>query len=320
MTPAHSAAATRRQFIASSLLVAGSALLPRNGFAADAAPAGGGPEAGLHAFVKPLRNRTYEEIADTVAAAGFRGIDFPVRRGGIVNPAEARTELPRAVRAAAKAGLKVELISTGIRLAGEAGAGDLLRVAADCGIKYYRLGYWEYDEALGVAGTLEKLRAAVAEIAALNQQIGLHGAIQNHAGERVGAPVWDVHELLKDQDPRWVGCQYDIRHAVVEGGQSWPTGLKLIKPWIRTIGLKDFRWEQSPGAARVEDRPIGEGIVPFRDFFRKVRQLEVAAAMTVHFEYPPFEHTSTVVTAPQAIEGMRRDREALELAWKSAGA
>jgi hypothetical protein len=81
------------------------------------------------------------------------------------------------------------------------------------------------------------------------------GAIQNHAGTRVGAALWDVYELVRDLDPRWIGVQYDIRHATAEGGQSWSLPLKLLAPWIKCTDAKDFKWEQSPGKAAIENVP-----------------------------------------------------------------
>jgi hypothetical protein len=39
--------------------------------------------------------------------------------------------------------------------------------------------------------------------------------------ETGGSAIWGVVELLKDADKQYMGLQYDIRHAVVEGGLSW---------------------------------------------------------------------------------------------------
>ena len=31
-------------------------------------------------------------------------------------------------------------------------------------------------------------------------------------------PMWDLWYLLHDLNPQFIGCEYDIRHAVAEGG------------------------------------------------------------------------------------------------------
>jgi L-ribulose-5-phosphate 3-epimerase len=247
------------------------------------------PPAAIHVFTKPLQWLDYASVAALARAAGFDGLDLSVRPGGHVLPERVQDDLPRAVEEAKKAGLKVELITTGITNASDKDTEPVLRTAAKLGVKCYRLGNFSYDEKLGIWASLHKHRDALKELAALNQSLGLHGAIQNHAGTRVGGPVWDLFEILRDIDPRWAGVQYDIRHAVAEGGQSWPLALKLLAPWIKSTDFKDFKWEQAGGKAVIENVPIGEGIVPFDAYFKLARDLKITGPMSVHLEYPPFE-------------------------------
>lgn len=254
----------------------------------------------LHVFAKPLQWLDYVGTASIVADAGFSGIDYAVRPAGHVLPEKVQDDLPRAVEAAKKMGLKVEMITTAIVDARDKYTEPLLRTAAKLGVKFYRFGALRYDEKLGVWGSLQKHKATVRELAELNQSIGIHGAFQNHAGTGIGSAIWDLHELLRDADPRWIGVQYDIRHATAEGGLSWPLPLKLMAPWIKCTDLKDFKWEQSPGKGTVENVPIGEGIVNFDAYFKLVRELNISGPMSVHFEYPPFER------GPKMAESERR--------------
>ncbi len=288
---------SRRDFV-SRLALAGAAL-PLIGAgsplcAADPKPAKstpGGPTV-IHVFSKPLHWMSYADTAAMVKAAGYGGIDYTVRVAqGHVLPERVQEDLPRAIDAAHAAGLKVELITTEITSARDKQTETVLKTAARLGVKCYRMGNFNYDQKLGVTGTHEKLKPGLKELAALNASLGIHGAIQNHAGTRVGSAIWDLHALLHDIDPRGMGVQYDIRHAVVEGGQSWPVALRLLAPWIKCTDLKDFKWEQAPGKATVENVPIGEGIVPFNAYFKLVRELQIAGPMSVHLEYEPFERT-----------------------------
>jgi len=52
---------------------------------------------------------------------------------------------------------------------------------------------------------------------------------------------------LESVNPAFFGAQYDIRHAVAEGGRSWSNGVKLLKDQIKTIVLKDFKWGKVNG-------------------------------------------------------------------------
>jgi len=271
----------------------------------------------IHVFSKPLHMFSHAETAKMIAAAGFGGIDYTVRvPQGHVLPSRVQEDLPRAIDAAHAAGLKVEMITTEISSARDPQAETTLRTAAKLGVKYYRLGTFNYDEKLGVWGSLQKWKPVFKELADLNQSLGIHGAIQNHAGTRVGAALWDTYELLRDLDPRWIGVQYDIRHATAEGGQSWPVPLKLLAPWIKCTDAKDFKWEQSPGKAVIENVPIGEGIVNFDAYFKLVRELNLTGPISVHLEYPPFERSpmSEADKRAQFPALMRKDLVALKSA------
>ena len=269
----------------------------------------------IHVFSKPLQWLDYAGTAAIIAEAGFGGIDYTVRPGGHVLPEKVNEDLPRAVEAAHKAGLKVEMITTAITDPRDKHTEPLLRAAAKAGVKIYRLGNFTYDQKLGVWEGLQKLKPALKELAALNKSLGLHGCIQNHAGVRVGGPIWDLHELVRDQDPQWLGVQYDIRHATVEGGQSWPLALKLVAPWIKCTDLKDFMWQQSPGKGVIENVPIGEGIVNFDAYFKLVHELNLSGPRSVHFEYPPFERApkplSDAEKRPVLLAAMKKDLAAI---------
>jgi sugar phosphate isomerase/epimerase len=311
---------TRREFVG-RLAVAG-AVLPLAGVPAHAAdskrPAAAASATGsttMHVFAKPLQWLSYADTAALVAEAGFGGIDYAVRPAGHVLPEKVQEDLPRAVEAAKKAGLKVEMITTAITSARDKHTEPLLRTAAKLGVKFYRLGNFPYDQKLGVWESLQKHKPALKELAALNQSLGLHGCIQNHAGVRVGGPVWDLHELLRDADSRWLGVQYDIRHATAEGGQSWPLALRLLARWVKCTDLKDFRWIQSPGKAGIENVPIGEGVVNYDAYFRLLRELNISGPQSVHFEYPPFERAAKPLGDAEKrtvfLAAMKKDRAAI---------
>ena len=322
--PLHS----RREFV--GLMAAGAALplagLVSSAGAAEAKKKKAEPETPLkprtagpttiHVFSKPLHWLSHAETAKMIADAGYGGIDYTVRVAqGHVLPEKVQEDLPRAVEAAHKAGLKVEMITTDITSAQDKRSETVLRAAAKAGVKFYRLGNWNYDLKLGVSGTLEKLKPTLKELAALNGSLGIHGAIQNHAGTRIGSAIWDLHELLRGIDPKSLGVQYDIRHATVEGGQSWPLALRQLAPWIKCTDMKDFKWEQAPGKATIENVPIGEGIVNFDAYFKLVRELDIGGPMSVHLEYPPFERMPQMSDAEKRVKFpvlMKKDLTALK--------
>ena len=120
----------------------------------------------------------------------------------------------------------------------------------------------------------------------LNKEFGVTGNYQNHSGVRVGGPVWDLYHLLKDCNPEYIGVQYDIRHATVEGGISWPLGMKLLAPWIHTTDIKDFIWNKNEkGQWKVKNVPLGLGMVDFKKYFELYKSLGIEAPVSIHYEY-----------------------------------
>ncbi len=253
---------------------------------ADGAPAGKSLPRPVCAFTKCLQFLDFDQIAAVLARLGFDGADITVRPDGQIEPKNVKTELPKAVKTLQKAGLALPMMVSAVTDAEDPVSAETLKTAADSGIRAYRMGWLAYDFKKSIQQNLDGFRKSCEGLAKLNEKLGIHGGYQNHSGLHVGAPVWDLYDLLKEVDPKYLGVQYDIRHAVTEGGYSWMLGMKRVEPWIRTICIKDFVWGKDPqGVWRHRNVPLGEGMVPFDEFLKEYAALKVEAPISVHFEY-----------------------------------
>jgi sugar phosphate isomerase/epimerase len=129
------------------------------------------------------------------------------------------------------------------------------------------------------------------DLAELNRKYRIQAGYQNHTGTRVGAAVWDLWELLRELPVEQVSVQYDIRHAVTEGAASWVNGIRLLRPHIGSLAIKDFTWDVSSRRPRVVSLPLGEGIVDFDAYFRLVKELGLRLPISLHIEYPLLSRT-----------------------------
>ena len=288
---------------------------------ASAAPgsAGGSLHGTVHVFSKHLQWLDYRGMAETAAEVGFDGVDLTVRPGGHVPPERVEEDLPRAVEAAQKAGIQIRMMTTAITDPRDALTQSILATAGRLGIRYYRMGYYRYTDDRPIPEQLSEIKPMLADLAALNEQHGLAGSYQNHAGAKyVGASLWDLYWLLKDLDPRRLGSQYDVRHATVEGGTSWSNTLRLLAPHINTLVAKDFRWTQQGGKWRAENCPLGEGMVDFPAYFKILNRERIAGPVSLHLEYPigGAEHGARRLTTSRehVTNAMRRDLSKLR-AW-----
>ncbi|MDZ7374097.1 MAG: sugar phosphate isomerase/epimerase [candidate division KSB1 bacterium] len=263
-------------------------------------------------FSKHLQWLDYSGMAETAAELGFDGVDLTVRPDGHVKPERVEEDLPRAVEAVRKAGLRVPMIVTAITEPDDPSTHRILKTASRLGIPYYRLGYWRYPKDRSPATALEELQAKARALAQLNQEYGIVGDYQNHTGlDRVGAAVWDLWFVFRELDPRWIGCQFDVRHATAEGGYSWPTDFRLIAERVHTIVVKDFVWQKEGDRWEARSCPLGQGMVDFPLFFTLLRNVGFHGPISVHYEYSlgGAERGAQQLSAPkqEVLSSMRND-------------
>jgi L-ribulose-5-phosphate 3-epimerase len=290
----------RREFI-STLAIAGAAI-PFSSTLGSYLPEYAGTKFPVRLFSKPLDSYEFGFMCECIAKSGIGGIDLTVRPGGKVEPAVVETTFPKLVDEAKKYNLAVDMMVSGIVSATDPYTERVLKTAAALGVKHYRLGWFDYDNKIDIWESLQKTRITLKEIVELNRKYKIHGGYQNHAGARVGGPVWDLHELLRDIPPEFAGCQYDVRHAMVEGANTWILGMRLIAGHIRTLAIKDFTWKTVNGKPQAVTVPMGEGMVNWELFFKTVKELNISGPVTLHVEYPLLEKGEEKLTLIQQQE------------------
>ncbi|RYY58999.1 MAG: sugar phosphate isomerase/epimerase [Chitinophagaceae bacterium] len=240
-------------------------------------------------FSKALHFLHFEEMAETVAGMGFDGIDLTVRPEGHVLPENVERDLPEAIRIFKKYNLQVYSIVTTIRDAEDPLTERILATAGKLGIGHYRMDWIRYNDLIPVEQDLANIEKSLIKLSALNAKYKIYGGYQNHSGRLgnqtvFGGPVWDLGMILKKINSPWLGCQYDIYHATAEAVTSWPSGFRFITPHIRSIALKDFKWNQADGRKK-EPVPMGKGLIDFAAYFRMLKQAGVNVPISIHCEY-----------------------------------
>jgi L-ribulose-5-phosphate 3-epimerase len=242
-------------------------------------------------FSKHLQWLDYKEMAKVVVDLGFDGVDLTVRPQGHVLPERVEEDLPKAVDAITKAGKKVYMLTTAINNADDPVTGKILKTAGSLGIRHYRMGPFYYNDKQSVEENIADVTNQLSRLAVLNEKYSVSGEYQNHSGNYgsgiyFGAPIWDLAQALKSINSPWLGSQYDIYHATIEGASTWPVALKLISPFIRSVDIKDFAWMKKDGKWISETVPLGEGMVDFKKYLGLIKQLGINVPVSLHFEYP----------------------------------
>lgn len=260
----------------SGSLLAGSLLRP----VLAAAPAPKLPEFSL--FTKHLVGLPYDQLAETVAALGFKGVEAPVRQGGHVEPARVEEDLPKLVEAFKKCGVTITLMATDINSVNSADRTEkVLRTASALGIPSYRLKWYAYTSGESHWAQLEKIKPRLRELVALSRELRILPSYQNHSGAKyVGAGIWDMAMVMKDYRADELSWNFDFFHAMVEGGLSWPNELALARDHISMVYFKSFKWQ-----GRVpEGCPLAEGTVG-PDAVALLRKSAYNGPVCLHVEY-----------------------------------
>lgn len=277
----------------------------------------------IHIFSKHLQFLDYNEMASKAKELGFDGVDLTIRPKGHVLPENVETDLPKAVEAMKKAGFSPSLFCSAVEDVQNPTDKKLLETAAQLGFSHYRMNWYRFHQDKPMPDALEGFRKKISQLSQLNQKLGLKGCYQNHSGIMVGGSIWEIWHILQDANPNHMGVQYDIRHAVVEGGLNWPNGLKLVEPSIRTIVLKDFCWEKKGNKWVIKSTPLGEGMVDFIAYFKLLKQYKIDVPFVLHLEYPELggaNNGASKITVDQQVvfNAMKRDLAKARQFWEEA--
>ena len=262
-------------------------------------------------FSKHLHWLDAQPLAETVSRIGFDGIDLAVRAKGHVLPERVEQDLPRVVEIIRQAGLQVPMMVTDISKATDPHVEKILKTASALGIGYYRTAYLPYDFSKSIDANLKIFQAQLQELADMNRHYRIRGACQNHSGVRFSSALWDLWLVLKEIHSEWLGCQFDIRHAMVEGANTWPISLRALAPFVNTVDIKDSFWSKVDGKWKIEYCPLGEGMVDFAGFFALLNELGLYTPISMHYEYdlglPSDPKLITSQHQEQVIKVMKKD-------------
>jgi len=272
------------------------------------------------AFSKHFQWTDVKEMSEFCASIGYEGIDLTVRSGGHVEPARVADDLPKAVETIRKCGLKPAMITTDIVDVRSAHAEAVLKTMQSLGIRRYRWGGFRYRNDAGIPEQLAELQPKVRDLAALNRQYGVCAMYHTHSGVGlVGASMWDLYLLLKDNDTESVSANFDIGHATAEGGLGgWVHSARLLTPYMKGVALKDFKWERNSRGAWVAGWcALGQGMVDFKKFFAMLKAAKFAGPLQLHMEYDELAGADAgkktfTIPKPQLLAIYKRDIDTLK--------
>lgn len=264
-------------------------------------------------FSKMLQVYDIDKAGDVIKDLGFEGVDLTVRANGHILPENATKELPGALELLRGKGLSVPMLTTDITSAEQPHAEDVVRTAAENGVKLLKLGYWSYKGFGTVQDGLRQTREDLADVEKLMKRYGVKGCLHVHSGDFMTVNADFVYLLLQGFDKEALGAYIDPGHNTCEGGCSgWKMGMDLVAPWISMMAVKSMGFFQTVnedtgeakwGAKRL---PLRLGMVSWREVFTYLKQIGFDGPVSLHSEYEGSSSWRSLTT-PELIEQTRED-------------
>ncbi|MGQ1785255.1 MULTISPECIES: sugar phosphate isomerase/epimerase family protein [unclassified Saccharicrinis] len=312
---------SRRKFIKQTTIAGTAALLGSNTVAANLGfnNNSGNNDLSVHIFSKHLQFLDYKNMSEAAKEMGFDGIDITVRPNGHVLPERVKEDLPKATEVMKSFELKPQMLSTHVSDANNPIHKNIVETASRLGYQYYRSDWFRYGKEQTIFESLDYAKNKLKELEQLNKKNNISATYHNHSGHFFGAAIWDLYQVFELQSPKYIGSQYDIMHAIVEGGKNWEIGFKLIRPFINTLVVKDFIWGKKDGKWAPVFTPIGEGMVDFRKYFTMLKQYQINVPMSIHVEYDlgGAEHgEKPTISKKEVLKRIKGDLDFIRKTWK----
>ena len=268
-------------------------------------------------FTKHWPGYSVDQLLALARRLGADGLDLAVRKGHAVNPGNAASALPEAVRRAREAGLSVPLVTleTALNDPGHPDAGAVFAACGAAGVPFIKLGYFGWRAGDDFWAKVDGARQKLEGFSRLAERHGVTACYHTHSGGYLGSNASGLMLLIRGFDPRFVGAYLDRGHMAANG-EVWPMGLAMAGEHLKVVGGKTIGWYREPsgGGAKWKMRfvPFREGVADWPAAFKALLDRGFDGPVTLHGEYD-FEMTPEQHVALLA-DDFHLAREALKAA------
>jgi sugar phosphate isomerase/epimerase len=237
------------------------------------------------AFSKPFQHLGPDETASFVENIGWSGIECPVRAKGQIEPQRVAEDLPLFIEAFKRRSLSIPILVTDITDIHQPYAVDVLRTASKYGIKIIRLGPVRYTSNKSIEDQVGEISKRLKDIGDACAELNIKAGVENHEGAAMfAAPIWDAYNAIKVAQSKALGFCFDIGHATIEGGMSWPIQARIVEPYLLSLYIKDFTWVKGPNGWKPKWCNLGDGMVD-KNYVKRLLKAGYNGPLCQHHEY-----------------------------------
>ena len=191
----------------------------------------------LGAFTKPWTTESLDDIGILLSNMGLKGVEFCLREGYQVEPANAKEGLKELVKVMKKYDITVTSI-------GSSTDENIFEACSEAGIPIIRtLAMLDLKKGYSVA--VEEAKRKIEAIIPLCEKYKVKLGVQHHFGPMISHSM-ELYQLIKDYDPKYVGAIWDSAQSIL-AGEEVEQGLDIIWPYICLINLKNVFYKRTNG-------------------------------------------------------------------------
>jgi sugar phosphate isomerase/epimerase len=213
-------------------------------------------------FTKPWKTQSLEELGVLVKNMGFDAVEYPLRDGYQVQPAEGVKGIVRLAGTLAKAGVAVTSLAAGIDVQTTDGKGEVAGVneavfqgCGEAGIPVIRICQ-SFNRSLGFRENMDVLRRKYNAVLPYCRKYNVTLGIQMHYGMADITGSYDSLILLKDYDPKYIAAVWDAGHSGL-AGENPRYALDCLWNNLCMVNFKAAYWFRSNPAAFAEEAQWG---------------------------------------------------------------
>ena len=252
-------------------------------------------------FTKPWKDCSVSELIEIVKGMGYDAIEYPLRDGYQVSPAEAEKKLPLLVDELAAAGIRIDDVASGVEE-------HIFAACAVSKIPMIRIMYG-YDSKLDAVEEENKFLRNMEEWSKLCDKYGVKLGLQMHYGFGASTTA-GMMRLVERFDPKHIGAIWDAAHSGLAGEEP-EQAIDLCWSHLALVNFKNARYQimgrSSSGAAEFTQYfcPAADGQCSWPRAVAHLKKKGYTGTWCMPAEY-------TGLTNAQEAEYARRDLEWLK--------
>jgi len=245
-------------------------------------------------FTKFLTEMDADTLGKTMKDLGLDGVDLAVREDGNIdiNKQSVSKELPKFKETLKKHGINISMITTNIVDAGPALARETIETAGKLGIKYMKLGYWDWKGFGTYHETAAVIKKALKGLEPILLDNGVKAGVHPHSVWSAAPNANHLLRYLEGINEKAVGVYFDVGHAFIEGsGNGWAHDFELAQDRIFMLAVKNLAWYKMEGEGNGKNGwvfrlvPLDSGLADIPAFLKCLKKTKFDGPVSFHSEY-----------------------------------